>query len=38
LGENPDDLQYGISITDQCINWETTEQLLRHANTRLGQH
>ncbi|KAJ3359302.1 3-deoxy-7-phosphoheptulonate synthase [Kappamyces sp. JEL0680] len=23
------DLKYGVSITDACINWETTEQVLR---------
>lgn len=25
------DLQYGVSITDACIDWETTEQVLRKA-------
>jgi 3-deoxy-7-phosphoheptulonate synthase len=24
-------LQYGVSVTDACINWETTEQLLADA-------
>ncbi len=28
LGDNPESLQYGVSITDACINWETTEKLL----------
>lgn len=28
LNFNNLDLQYGISITDSCISWETTEQLL----------
>jgi 3-deoxy-7-phosphoheptulonate synthase len=23
------DLKYGVSITDACINWETTEKVLR---------
>jgi 3-deoxy-7-phosphoheptulonate synthase len=23
------DLEYGVSITDKCIDWETTEQSLR---------
>ncbi|MBU2897822.1 3-deoxy-7-phosphoheptulonate synthase [Vibrio hepatarius] len=29
------DMKYGVSITDACINWETTEALLRHAYTEL---
>jgi len=28
-------LQYGVSITDACIGWEETEELLREAHTRL---
>lgn len=28
-------LTYGVSITDSCINWETTEQTLREAHARL---
>jgi len=28
-------LKYGVSITDGCINWETTEQLLRKAHQLL---
>ena len=30
-------LQYGVSITDECISWETTEQLLLSADERLRQ-
>jgi 3-deoxy-7-phosphoheptulonate synthase len=33
---NPADLKYGVSITDACINWETTEELLREAHANLG--
>ncbi len=29
LGTDPSSLQYGVSITDGCISWETTEALLR---------
>ena len=29
------DLRYGVSITDKCVNWETTERMLRHAHARL---
>ncbi|MCK5487187.1 MAG: 3-deoxy-7-phosphoheptulonate synthase, partial [Desulfobacterales bacterium] len=28
-------LKYGVSITDECISWETTEQLLLWAHARL---
>lgn len=28
-------LKYGISITDACINWETTERLIRWADQEL---
>ncbi len=30
-----DDMQYGVSITDACINWETTESLLRSMAEKL---
>jgi len=30
------DMQYGVSITDACINWETTEDLLRKLADKLG--
>ncbi|MBU2892744.1 3-deoxy-7-phosphoheptulonate synthase [Colwellia sp. D2M02] len=29
-------LQYGMSVTDACIDFETTEQLLADANTKLS--
>lgn len=29
-------LQYGVSITDPCIDWETTEELLQEAYDALG--
>ncbi len=31
LGENPARLAYGVSITDACIGWEKTEELLEMA-------
>ncbi len=31
LGEDPSALRYGVSITDECISWETTERLLAKA-------
>ena len=36
LGSNPADLEYGISITDSCIGWEETVDLLDWAYDRLG--
>lgn len=29
-------LRYGVSITDACVGWETTERMLRHAHRALG--
>ena len=31
IPKNTADLQYGVSITDSCIGWETTERMLRWA-------
>ena len=28
-------LKHGVSITDACISWEKTEELLRNAHDRL---
>ena len=36
LGPNPAELEYGISITDSCIGWEETVELLDWAYDRLG--
>jgi 3-deoxy-7-phosphoheptulonate synthase len=30
LGD-PARLRYGVSVTDKCVGWETTERMLRHA-------
>ena len=30
-----EDLKHGVSITDACIDWETTEQLVREAAAQL---
>jgi 3-deoxy-7-phosphoheptulonate synthase len=32
---NRADLQYGVSVTDPCIDWETTEALLQSIDARL---
>jgi 3-deoxy-7-phosphoheptulonate synthase len=29
--DDPADLKYGISITDKCVDWATTETMLRNA-------
>jgi len=31
------DLRYGVSVTDGCLGWEATEQLLRDAASQLQQ-
>jgi 3-deoxy-7-phosphoheptulonate synthase len=35
--QNPADLLYGISVTDACISWDTTERLLRYGHEMLKQ-
>jgi 3-deoxy-7-phosphoheptulonate synthase len=37
LGNDPSALEYGVSITDGCIDWATTEQVLRDAADKLSQ-
>ena len=35
ISDHPDALEYGRSITDACISWESTEALIRSAASRL---
>ncbi len=35
LKGNASELRYGVSITDACIGWDTTEEVLRDAAKRL---
>jgi len=35
VAKNPADIAYGISVTDACLNWETTERMLRHGHAAL---
>ena len=35
IPEDLSDLKYGVSLTDPCMNWETTETLLSEAAERL---
>ncbi len=36
LNGGPETLKYGVSITDPCIDWKTTEELLREAHGALS--
>jgi 3-deoxy-7-phosphoheptulonate synthase len=33
----PSDLRRGVSITDRCVDWPTTERMLRNAHRRLRE-
>jgi 3-deoxy-7-phosphoheptulonate synthase len=33
----PAELKYGVSVTDACINWETTERMLRQGHVALKE-
>jgi phospho-2-dehydro-3-deoxyheptonate aldolase len=35
ISHNPKELRYGISITDPCIDWETTERAVRGLREQL---
>ncbi|GFE58085.1 3-deoxy-7-phosphoheptulonate synthase [Geobacter sp. AOG1] len=35
MPENPKQMKYGVSITDKCIDWTTTEHILRQAHAKL---
>lgn len=35
IGSDPSALLYGVSITDPCLDWETTEHALRNADRKL---
>ncbi|MEE8517727.1 MAG: 3-deoxy-7-phosphoheptulonate synthase, partial [Dehalococcoidia bacterium] len=35
LGDDPAKLAYGVSITDACIGWDETEELLTEAYSKL---
>ncbi len=34
--KNPAELRYGLSITDGCVGWETTERMLRWGHKELA--
>ncbi len=35
IPEDLSKLEYGVSVTDKCVDWETTERMLRNAHARL---
>jgi 3-deoxy-7-phosphoheptulonate synthase len=37
IPENLNQLKYGISITDKCVDWETTVEMLTKAHNRLAK-
>ncbi|MCI0748403.1 MAG: 3-deoxy-7-phosphoheptulonate synthase [Verrucomicrobia subdivision 3 bacterium] len=37
MPKNPADIAYGISLTDACISWETTERILRYGHRILSE-
>ena len=37
IPKNLKDLRYGVSITDSCIGWETTERMLRWGYETLSK-
>jgi 3-deoxy-7-phosphoheptulonate synthase len=30
-------LRYGVSVTDPCVDWQTTERMLRHAHAQMRE-
>lgn len=35
IPDNLSELKYGVSVTDKCVDWDTTEAILTRAYTRL---
>src|SRR5436190_12689930 len=35
--QNPAEIIYGVSVTDACLSWETTERMLRHGHAALRE-
>jgi len=38
IPENLKDLKYGVSITDACIDWETTEKAIKGMRDKIKDH
>ena len=37
LSSNPDEMEYGVSVTDACIDWETTEKSMVEMADKLRE-
>lgn len=37
IPDNLDDLAYGVSVTDACIDWQSTEDLLLSTASKLRE-
>ena len=37
IPDNLDELKYGVSVTDGCIDWDTTQQCLREMHEKLKE-
>ncbi|HKI69036.1 MAG TPA: 3-deoxy-7-phosphoheptulonate synthase, partial [Verrucomicrobiae bacterium] len=37
IPKNPAEMHYGVSITDACVSWETTERMLRWGYEQLSK-
>ena len=37
IPKNLNELKYGVSITDKCVDWETTVEMLAKAHNRLAE-
>jgi 3-deoxy-7-phosphoheptulonate synthase len=35
IPEDLNDLQYGVSVTDACVDWQTTETMIRDLRSRV---
>ncbi len=35
IPDDPSTLEYGVSVTDPCIDWPTTESTIRHLHDML---
>lgn len=33
INSDPSELEYGVSVTDSCVSWETTEEMVRQIAT-----
>ena len=37
INSDPSELDYGVSVTDSCVGWETTEEMIRAVGYRRSQ-